>query len=52
MPSNGTSDQQGDHLPVRKPWQSWPTTWRYLVIRLFGQATPSAVLFWYVFPHR
>ncbi len=40
-----------EHKNTSEPWQSWPLTVRYLVVR-FAQAVPNAVLVWLAYAHR
>jgi hypothetical protein len=49
MPNNTGTDPE-EHSDGSEPWRSWPTTVRYLVVRL-AQATPSGVLVWLAYLH-
>jgi hypothetical protein len=50
MPKS-TEMRCSEHNNASEPWQSWPLTARYLLVRL-AQAVPSAVLLWLAYAHR
>jgi hypothetical protein len=50
VPKKLTEDRTDEHCTVRKPWQSWGTTIRYLITRV-AQAVPTAMLVWLAHLH-
>ena len=44
MPKSTEVGHDG-HGSLSQPWQTWPMTMRYLLIR-FAQAGPNAILVW------
>jgi len=45
LSTESTDAQANGHGSAPKPWQSWGSTIRYLIVRM-AQASPNAVLVW------
>ena len=48
--SKSTGVQRKERKGKSEPWQSWPSTVRYLLVQV-AQAVPNLILVWLAFAH-
>jgi hypothetical protein len=49
--TKSTGMHRKDDNDRSEPWRSWPSTVRYMVVKL-AQAAPNGVLVWLAYVHR
>jgi hypothetical protein len=49
--SKSSGMQPSGHRSASKPWETWDSTMRYLIVRV-AQTVPNAALVWLAYVHR